>query len=93
MPETDPQLLTVVDAAYRLKVSTKTVYRALMDGTLTGSKLGSVWRIRACDLEAWIDGGRERVRPASHRPAEVSPLPPARVGSPESLRRIAAGLR
>jgi excisionase family DNA binding protein len=46
------ELLTVPEAAQRLKVNAETVRRWLREGVLTGVKLGKrQWRVRTSDLE------------------------------------------
>jgi excisionase family DNA binding protein len=87
--ETIP-LITVAEAASRASVCTKTIYKALGDGQLIGSKLRSIWRIRSSDLEAWIDACQRGVRqpPAGYQPRRDAPIP--KVGSLDALRRIEA---
>lgn len=52
------ELLTIQDAAKRLKVSTVTIWRSLKSGALSGVKIGRIWRIREQDLQRFI---RERI--------------------------------
>ena len=48
------ELLTIQDAAKRLKVSTVTIWRSLKSGALSGVKIGRIWRIRPEDLQEFI---------------------------------------
>jgi excisionase family DNA binding protein len=50
------QVLTVRDAAQLFGVDEKTVYRLIERDGLPAFKVGRQWRLRASDLEAWIDG-------------------------------------
>ena len=50
------QLMTVAQTANYLKLSEKTVRRMMNEGILNGFKVNNrVWRIRTCDVEAYID--------------------------------------
>jgi excisionase family DNA binding protein len=60
-------LLTVNQLAETFQLSPRTIYRALERAELRGSKLGSRWRIRIDDANAWFD---EHVPPC--RQAEAS---------------------
>jgi excisionase family DNA binding protein len=57
-------LLTVNEVAERLKVSTKTVYRAVEAGELRASRIGRAWRISEPDVVAYVEA---RVHPGSLR--------------------------
>lgn len=50
------QWVTVIEAARRLDLSTKTIYRQLQAGSFpcAAVKVGRVWRIRATDLDLLI---------------------------------------
>jgi excisionase family DNA binding protein len=55
-PDTD-RLLTVEEAAERLRFSTETIRRMLRDGRLRGIRMGATragWRIAERDLAAFI---------------------------------------
>lgn len=58
MPEdkAQDQLLTPMEAAARLKVSRLTLGDWLRSGKLKGVKVGSLWRVRESDLEAFLKG-------------------------------------
>lgn len=49
------RLLTPEEVADILVVSPKTVSRWLRQGKLKGIKPGKDWRVRQCDLEAFIE--------------------------------------
>ncbi|MGB9663169.1 MAG: helix-turn-helix domain-containing protein [Moorellaceae bacterium] len=49
------RLLTPEEAAEILAVSPKSVREWLRQGKLKGVKAGRLWRIRKCDLEAFLD--------------------------------------
>ena len=64
MPDTD-RLLTVTEAAERLRLNPETIRRWLRDGRLSGVWLGSDkagWRISECDLDAFLRRSQRRVR-------------------------------
>ena len=48
-------LMTVEQVAKLLNVAPLTVYRLLKAGKLKGSKVGSLWRLRWRDVEAFLD--------------------------------------
>ena len=48
-------LMTVEQVAKLLNVAPLTVYRLLKAGKLRGSKVGSLWRLRWRDVEAFLD--------------------------------------
>ena len=51
MPE---DILTIREVADYLKVTERTLYRLVQDGTLPAFKVGNSWRFRREDLERWI---------------------------------------
>ena len=58
------ELLTVDEVAKRLKVSTKTVYRAVEAGELRASRIGRAWRISEPDVVDYVEA---RVHPGPPR--------------------------
>lgn len=46
------------EAARRLGINTRTLYRLIDDGALTGYKIGRVIRIKEEDVEAFLDSSR-----------------------------------
>ena len=64
MPDTE-RLLTVTEAAERLRLNPETIRRWLRDGRLRGVWLGSDkagWRISERDLDAFLRRSQRRVR-------------------------------
>lgn len=55
-------ILTVQDVADYLRVNQRTVYRLVVDGKLPGFKVGSAWRFKRDDIEAWIQARSQPVR-------------------------------
>ena len=59
----EDELLTVEEAAARLKMHPVTVRRLLREGQVPGRKVGvRQWRVSAAALKAYIEGGE---RPAA----------------------------
>jgi excisionase family DNA binding protein len=54
----DDRLLTIEEASQYLQKSVKTVREWLRTGKLAGLKVGGTWRIRASDLEAFLEAAR-----------------------------------
>jgi len=50
-------MLTPREVASELKVSEKTVMKWLRKGTLKGTKLGKLWRIKEEELQKFIEQG------------------------------------
>jgi excisionase family DNA binding protein len=48
-------VLTVKDVATVLRVHQSTIYRLLKRGALPAFRVGSDWRMRACDIAKWLD--------------------------------------
>jgi excisionase family DNA binding protein len=48
------ELLTLQEAAARLRVSKNTVYKLCRRGQIPSCKVGRQWRIRAADLDRWL---------------------------------------
>jgi excisionase family DNA binding protein len=59
----DAPLLTAGEVADRLRVSTMTIYRLIRRGELPAVRVGRNYRVRASDLEAYLDA--QVVDPAS----------------------------
>jgi len=57
-PAVPPDLLTVQDAAKRLRVCTALVYRACKGGELPHFRVGAAIRIAKADLEAFVANQR-----------------------------------
>src|SRR5262249_55357300 len=85
-PPDDPDaLLCPEDVARRCGLSRRAVYRAIERGELRASRLCSRIRIRAADVEAWVD--ENQIEPPSE-PARRSRPSPLR--SADGLRRLLA---
>jgi excisionase family DNA binding protein len=78
-------LLSPEEVARRCGLSRRAVYRAIERGDLRASRLCSRIRIRAVDVDAWVEANQ--IEPASQQPAprRPSPLRPA-----DGLRRLLA---
>ncbi len=50
-----PELLTVREVADAMRVSTMTVYRLIRAGSLRAIRVGKHFRIRAHDLDAYLE--------------------------------------
>jgi excisionase family DNA binding protein len=50
--------LTVAEVAHELRLSEKTVRRAISSGDLVAHKLCAHWRIFRNDVDAWVEAGR-----------------------------------
>jgi len=57
MPTND-QFLTVHEVAELMRVSTMTVYRLIKAGELPAARVGRSFRLRAHDVDAYLDRGR-----------------------------------
>jgi len=60
--------LTLEEAAERLGVEYKTVYRLVRSGELPAGKIGRVYRIREGDLDAYFEQQKERIATEARRP-------------------------
>ena len=58
------ELLTLKEAAARLKVTPKTVKEWLYSGELKGYKAGKQWRITPDAIQAFLESGRRKSAPA-----------------------------
>lgn len=73
-PEETPELLTVSQVASYLNVSQSTVYRALENGRLPGTKPFGRWRVDRDELTQWL--AAQRSIPRACR--ESDPMPRSR---------------
>lgn len=53
--ETVETVFTVAEVAKALKLNVRTVYLALKAGTLHGTRLGRVWRIRSAEVQSYLE--------------------------------------
>ncbi len=65
MADTGPlgsdRLLTVAEVADHMRVSNMTVYRLIKSGTLPALRVGKNYRIRARDLESYLDASLTQI--------------------------------
>jgi excisionase family DNA binding protein len=54
----DSEIMTLQEVATYLKLAERTVYLYAQRGQLPGIKIGSAWRFRRADLDAWLDEQR-----------------------------------
>jgi len=52
MPNDD--IMTVKELAGYLKIAEKTAYRFAAEGKVPGFKVGSAWRFKKTEIDAWI---------------------------------------
>jgi excisionase family DNA binding protein len=69
-PPPRPQLLTVAEASARLRVPPSWLYRAAADGRFPCVRVGRYVRIRAVDVELFIDTGGDELAIGDAHPAE-----------------------
>ncbi|MCX7826514.1 MAG: helix-turn-helix domain-containing protein [Verrucomicrobiae bacterium] len=53
------EIMTLQEVAEYLKLSERTIYGYAQRGVLPGIKIGSAWRFRKTDLDAWIENQRK----------------------------------
>jgi PTS system nitrogen regulatory IIA component len=51
----EEDILTLEEVAKYLRVSERTVYEWAQRGELPAGKIGTAWRFRKCDVEAWVN--------------------------------------
>jgi excisionase family DNA binding protein len=54
----DIEWLSTQDAARRLGITTRTLYRFIDQGDLPGYRMGRVIRVKAADVDAFIEASR-----------------------------------
>ena len=50
--------MTLEEVAAYLRLSKDTVYRMAQSGRIPASKVGTQWRFRQVDVDAWIDANK-----------------------------------
>jgi excisionase family DNA binding protein len=50
----DSPVMTVKEVAHYLQVHPSTIYRLLKRGTIPCFRVGSDWRFRKADMDAWL---------------------------------------
>ena len=53
------EIITLPELAAYLKLSERTVYGYAQRGLLPGIKVGSAWRFRKADIQAWLEQQRK----------------------------------
>lgn len=69
------ELLDVETVAQRVGVSRRTVWEWLREGNLRGAQLGGTkigWRVKASDLDAFVEARMNRPRPRRPRRAPAT---------------------
>ena len=69
------ELLTLEEAAARLKIAPKTMRDWLRTGKMRGVKTGKYWRVREQDVDAFVQGHLRNER-AAEAPEAASPMAP-----------------
>jgi len=56
------QVYKIKQVAVALSVTNDTVYHMLLDGRLPGVKLGNRWRVRASDVQAFLEANTKHMK-------------------------------
>ena len=51
----EDEIMTISEVAEYLKISEVTTYKFVQDGKIPGFRIGRHWRIKRCDLAAFIE--------------------------------------
>jgi excisionase family DNA binding protein len=62
----EDEILTLQDVAAYLKMAEKTLYGYAQRGIVPGIKIGSAWRFRKTDIDAWLEE-RRRLTDSSYK--------------------------
>ncbi len=54
-PQHEPEIMTIEEVAKYLRVSERTVYDWVQKGEVPGGKIGTSWRFRRSDIDAWVN--------------------------------------
>ncbi|WP_338352908.1 helix-turn-helix domain-containing protein [Thalassolituus oleivorans] len=54
--------MTVKEVATYLKVNDRTIYRMAMSGKIPAFRVGSSWRFKSCEIDAWIESEHNSIR-------------------------------
>lgn len=65
-PSGDIEWLSTQEAARRLGITTRTLYRFVDQGELPAYRMGRVIRLQAADVDAFIEGSRIRPGTLEH---------------------------
>jgi excisionase family DNA binding protein len=60
-------ILTLKELSDYLKVAEKTLYGYAREGRIPAMKIGSAWRFRKDEIEAWLDEQRRETEESSKR--------------------------
>lgn len=55
-------IMTIKELADYLKIAEKTAYRFVSEGKIPGFKVGSAWRFKKTEIDAWIKRQSESTR-------------------------------
>ena len=69
---TDTELLTLQELSGQLKIAEKTLYGYAQKGIIPGIKIGSAWRFRRADIDAWLEQRRSMTESSRPRPRTVA---------------------
>jgi excisionase family DNA binding protein len=75
LPAEANDALTVADVARELRLSEKTVRRAIRSGDLVAHKVCAHWRIFRRDVQEWVAAGRNVTHLPAHRPRHTRTTP------------------
>lgn len=53
------EIMTLKDVSEYLKIAEKTLYGYVQKGQIPGIKIGSAWRFRKSEIDAWLDDQRK----------------------------------
>ena len=67
--------LSTAEAARRLGITARTLYRFIDQGEVAGYRFGRVIRVKAADVDAFIDSSRIEPGTLEHLYPETSPNP------------------
>ena len=66
-----PAIMTIEEVAEYLRVSERTVYDWASKGEIPCGKIGTAWRFKSADVEAWVN---KRLDAASHHKGDFTPV-------------------
>lgn len=73
MPSADIEWLSTQEASRRLGITTRTLYRFVDQGDLPAYRMGRVIRLKATDIDAFIDASRIEPGTLEHLYPDTSP--------------------
>jgi PTS system nitrogen regulatory IIA component len=66
-----PAIMTIEEVAEYLRVSERTVYEWASKGEIPCGKIGSAWRFKSSDIEAWVN---KQLNTDSHKKSDFVPM-------------------